>query len=96
MMTSYDTYISLTHTATDEIDDEGNIVRYMPDLSPEYYEYMHTWFIHLIAHNPRYKEVLGGVLEAFFISFAPIEGELPRYGEECIEDQIANIINKLP
>ena len=95
-MASYDTYISLTHTATDEIDDEGNIIRYMPDLSPEYYQYMHTWFIHLIALNPQYKEVLGGVLESFFISFAPIEGELPLYGEECIEDQIANIINKLP
>ncbi len=57
---------------------------------------MHTWFIHLIALNPQYKEILDGVLESFFISFAPIEGELPLDDEECIEDQIAGIINELP
>jgi hypothetical protein len=93
MMTSDDTYISLIHTATDEIDDEGNIIRYMPDLSSEYYQYMHRWFIDLIALNPEHKEVLGGVLESFFISFCPIEGYIPI---DCIEDQIAGIINKLP
>ena len=96
MTTSFETYISLTHTCTDEIDDEGNIIRDMPDLSIEYYNYMHNWFVDLIALNPEHKEVLGGVLEAFFMSFSPIEfnGEFPFDGD--VEDHIASILEKLP
>jgi hypothetical protein len=93
MTVSYDTYISLTHTATDEIDDDGNIIRDMPDLSSEYYEYMHKWFVDLIVFNPKHKEVLGGVLEAFCMSFSPIEGTVP-FDEEYIEDHIASILSK--
>jgi hypothetical protein len=86
----------LTHTATDEIDDEGNIIRDIPDLSSDHYNYMHDWFVHLIAHNPQHKEVLGGVLESFFICFSPIENYESSFNEECIEDHIASILEKLP
>ena len=96
MTTSFDTYISLRHSATDEIDDEGNIIRDMPDLSSEYYNYMHEWFVDLIALNPEYKEVLGGVLESFFMSFSPIENYDSYFEEEFIEDHIESILKKLP
>lgn len=92
MTTSFDTYTHLTHTATDESDDHGNITRDIPDLSWEHYNYMHKWFIDLIVLNPKYKEVLGGVLESFHMSFAPIEDYDPCFDEEYIEDHIASIL----
>ena len=94
MTTSFDSYISLIHTATDDIDDQGNIIRDIPDLSSEDYNYMHKWFVDLIVCNPKHKEVLGGVLEAFFMSFAPIENYDPCFDEEYIEDHIASILKK--
>lgn len=95
MTASYDTYISLTHTATDEVDDNGNIIRDMPDLSSEYYEYIHNWFVDLITLNPKHKEVLGGVLEAFYMSFSPIESDYSPVDVEYIEDHIESILSKL-
>lgn len=95
MTTTFDTYINLTHSATDEIDDEGNIIRDMPDLSSEYYNYMHNWFVDLIRLNPEHKEVLGGVVEAFYMSFSPIENYDSCFDEEYIEDHIESILKKL-
>jgi hypothetical protein len=93
MTKSFDNYIHLTHNATDEVDDQGNLIRDMPDLSSEYYNYMHNWFVDLMASNPKHKKVLGGVLEAFFISFSPITDYEPCFNEEYIEDHIASILN---
>ena len=94
MTKSFETYINLAFTSTDEVDERGNIIRDMPDLSCDYYNYMHNWFIHLIMHNPKYKEVLAGVLEAFFFSFSPIENYEPCFDEEYIEDHIASILKQ--
>jgi hypothetical protein len=87
-------YANLTFSATDEIDDVGNIIRDMPDLSSDYYEYMHKWFVDLITLNPEHKEVLAGVLESFYMSFSPIEGAAP-FDEEYIEDHVESILTKL-
>jgi hypothetical protein len=94
MTKSSETYINLTFTSTDEVDEKGNITRDIPDLSWEHYNYIHNWFIDLIVVNSKHKEVLGGVLEAFFMSFSPIENYEPCFDEEYIEDHIASILKK--
>ena len=94
MTKSFETYINLTFTSTDEVDEKGNITRDIPDLSWEHYNYIHKWFIDLIVVNPKHKEVLGGVLEAFFMSFSPIENYERCFDEEYIEDHIASILKQ--
>jgi hypothetical protein len=88
-------YQSLWFRATDDANENDEVVREMPDMESDRYVYMHKWMIDLIHLNPQHKEVLGGVLEAFYMSFSPLEFECPFTSEEndvMIEDHISGIV----
>jgi hypothetical protein len=98
IQSSYDSYQSLWFTATDDVNEDDEIIRIIPDMQSDHYVYMHKWFIDLIHLNPEHKKVLGGVLESFYMSFSPLEFDCPFTNEEngvMIEDHISSIIDKV-